>query len=179
LYSTTLDATGFQYINPLSGDTFGDGSELGLPDLNGTSFPGGGGGQSGGGQGSGNSGCIVPRVLSVIPGAQSTGTAQNQGGHQQTNFTFSGNLSTFAPIAPSSFSIFGINNGYRFGGVFFSLHINSVNFNPITNTTSFQGHEDIFNPATGLLGILGHGVIDLGFGTIFFNHSSRLDRRCP
>jgi hypothetical protein len=76
-------------------------------------------------------------------------------------------LSNFAPITSSAFSVFGINNGYRFGGVFFSLHVNSVTFNPVTNTTSFQGHEDIFNPATGLFGLLGHTVVDLGIGTLF------------
>src|SRR5579859_90043 len=170
LYSTKLTTDGFAYLNPNNGDTFSGGSELGLPNLDdsgGFPFP-----TSSGGQGSsGNSGCVVPRVLSIIPGAQPTGTGQNQGGHQQTNFTFSGNLAAFAPMAPNAFLIFGVSNGYRFGGVFFSLHVNSVNFNPITNTTSFQGHEDMFNPATGLFGILGHTVVDLGVGTLFFNHS--------
>jgi RHS repeat-associated protein len=178
LYQTTYTTEGWSYINPLNGDSFTDGSELGLPNLGDPLADDGSGNGSGGGQGSGNSGCIVPRVLAVIPQAQPTGAWQNQGGHQQSNFTFSGDLSTFAPIAPKAFSIFGVNNGYRFGGVFFSLHINSVSFNPIANETSFQGHEDVFNPATGLFGIVGHTVVDLGIGTLFFNHSSRLDRGC-
>jgi RHS repeat-associated protein len=179
IYLLSATTEGLNFVNPLNGDLFSDGSELGLPALEdplGLFADNGSGNPS---SGSNNAGCIVPRVLAVIPTAHPTGTGQNQGGHQQANFTFSGNLSSFAPITSSAFSVFGINNGYRFGGVLFSLHVNSVTFNPVTNTTSFQGHEDIFNPATGLFGLLGHTVVDLGIGTLFFNHSSSLDRKCP
>jgi hypothetical protein len=40
-----------------------------------------------------------------------------------------------------------------------------------------QGHIDVFNPATGLFGFLGHSIVDVGIGTLLqhlFPHSHGL-----
>jgi RHS repeat-associated protein len=130
---------------------------------------------SGGGGGGGGRTCFTSRVQTAVPDASPTGTSQNQGGHNEINFTAP--ASALGPIQSNAFSIAGVNNGYRIGGLIYSLHINNVT--ALTPTTiGFQAHEDVFNPASGLVGLIGHTVVDLAIGTVFFHHSSNLDGKC-
>jgi hypothetical protein len=55
----------------------------------------------------------------------------------------------------------GHNNGYRANGTFRSVHLNTG-----AQAGTLQGHIDTFNPATGLLGFLGHTVWDVAVGTV-------------
>jgi hypothetical protein len=55
-------------------------------------------------------------------------------------------------------------NGYRIGGVFQSIHANGSN--GVIDPTSFEAHEDLFNPATGLFGAFGHFIFDMMIGHI-------------
>jgi hypothetical protein len=77
-------------------------------------------------------------------------------------------------------SFFGAN-GYRNSALFWSIHVNGqygVQLSPNGPFTDIQAHIDLFNPSTGLLGILGHGIWDLGIGSLLFRHSSALDPGC-
>jgi hypothetical protein len=174
---TTPYASSFAYNAPgqLTGFTFGNGVTASTLQYVAGLFPslspsGGGGGGGGGGRT-----CFTSRVQTAVPDASPTGTSQNQGGHNEINFTAP--ASALGPIQSNAFSIAGVNNGYRIGGLIYSLHINNVT--ALTPTTiGFQAHEDVFNPASGLVGLIGHTVVDLAIGTVFFHHSSNLDGKC-
>ena len=140
--------------------------------------PGGAGGGPGSGGGKNNTACVAARVSQAIPGAQFASTGNDVGGHQQTWFSISTvSAADLNALAPSAFSIFGVNNGYRFGGVFMSLHANNLTLTP-TGDILFQAHIDVFNPATGLFGMLGHALVDLGIGNLFFHQRNGLDPAC-
>ena len=63
------------------------------------------------------------------------------------------------------FSFLGIvHNGYRTGSVFQSIHANGPG--GIPDPTNFEVHEDLLNPASGLFGALGHGLVDYGLGKL-------------
>ena len=46
-----------------------------------------------------------------------------------------------------------------------------------TGVLEVQAHFDIFNPASGVFGFIGHGIIELGGGSLFFRNSTALDPR--
>jgi hypothetical protein len=180
-YPIVYTEDGFAYKNPSNGDTFSSASELGLPSLDDPLglFPYSGGGNqsaSSGGGGGSNQSCVVSRVThtQAISGAQYSGPGIALNGHQQTLFTLS--QASFQSLGPA-FSPFGINNGYRFGGVFFSLHANNFTTLP-TGGMQFEAHFDVLNPATGLFGIVGHTIVDGGIGRLLFHRSNGLDRAC-
>ncbi len=119
--------------------------------------------------------CFVQRIEALIPGAQYLGPGNSVGGHQQ--YLFSAPIATLNPyFQSSSFSLLGHANGIRLGGVLHSLHAND--FSPSAqdpSATLFETHGDLFNPATGLLGLFGHGVVDYGIGKI---PGVNLDGKC-
>ena len=61
------------------------------------------------------------------------------------------------------------------------IHINGRNGSKLdaraTGDLRVQAHVDIFNPNSGILGLIGHGIIELGGGSIFFRNSTALDPR--
>jgi hypothetical protein len=181
LYQITLTTEGWFYINPATGNTFSDGSEYGLPALpDDTPDYSLGGSSPGGVPGSGPGGhtCQQNRILNAIPGATLTSYDVNQGGHEQIGIDTTAADLTDAGFSP--FSLFGAN-GYRNSVVLWSVHCNGQfgsQLGPGGPFTNIQCHIDAFNPATGLFGIFGHGIWDLGVGSLFFKHSSRLDPRC-
>jgi hypothetical protein len=131
--------------------------------------------------------CQQNRILNAIPGATLTGSETDEGGHHQVGINTTG--AQLAAAGLNSFSLFGfVPNGYRDSNVFWSIHVNAfggvghqlTSGGPFNNV---QGHIDLFNPNAPfplniIIGMPGHGVWDLGIGTLFFHHSSRLDPRC-
>jgi hypothetical protein len=104
--------------------------------------------------------------------------AANQGGHEQFGIN-----TTVADLAAAGFAPFSLlgANGYRNNAVFWSIHVNGQYGAQLTANGSFtniQAHIDLFNPATGLLGILGRGIVDLSIGSLFISHSNALDPSC-
>lgn len=181
LYLRSLSTEGWGYINPLNGDVFYGGSEYGLPDLGeGNDTVPAGSAVVGSAGGSGTLTCPQKRILNAIPGAQLSNPPYdvNQGGHEQMGISTTAADLTAAGFAP--FSLFGAN-GYRDSAVFWSIHVNGQYGAQLTANgpfTSIQAHIDLFNPSTGLFGILGHATWDLGIGSLFFHHSSALDPSC-
>jgi len=61
------------------------------------------------------------------------------------------------------------------------IHINGRNVSRLdanaTGVLEVQAHVDIFNPNNGVFGFIGHGIVELGFGSIFLRHSTALDPR--
>jgi RHS repeat-associated protein len=101
--------------------------------------------------------CPQQRILNAT-GLTPQGPPISVGGHNQFPVTMRPGQQ---PPGFSPFKIFGINNGYRTTNTLKSVHISVNGSQPGT----YQAHIDIFNPATGLLGILGHLVWDMGLGT--------------
>jgi len=178
LYTFRGTVEGGAFVNPLNGELFTDGSELGLPDLGDSyPFPNSSTGQGGSNSGGGPS-CQQNRILNLIPGATLTSYDTNQGGHEQIGIN-----TTAAGLAAAGFAPFSLlgANGYRNGSMFWSIHVNGQYGAQLTGNgpfTDIQAHIDLFNPATGLLGIVGHGIWDLGVGSLLFNRSNALDPRC-
>jgi hypothetical protein len=126
--------------------------------------------------------CLAQRVANAIPGSQLTGGETPQGGHEQFNIATTPAQLSAAGFTP--FKVFGIfANGYHNGSLFLQVHVNGQGGNQLTGDMSgvlnVQGHIDVFNPAAGYgVGLLLHGIYDLGIGSLFFKHSARLDPGC-
>ncbi|MGA7219443.1 MAG: RHS repeat-associated core domain-containing protein [Candidatus Sulfotelmatobacter sp.] len=171
---------GAVYVAP-NGETLNasDVQELGLTALSAADTPDYSlSGPGGPGGGTGGHTCPQNRILNAIPGATPTSYDVNQGGHEQIGIDTT--AADLADAGFSAFSLFGAN-GYRNSAVLRSVHCNGQygaqlgSGGPFTN---IQCHIDAFNPATGLFGILGHAIWELGAGSLFFKNSSRLDPRC-
>ena len=61
------------------------------------------------------------------------------------------------------------------------IHINGRNGSRLdanaTGVLEVQAHVDIFNPNSGILGFISHGIVEFGFGSIFLRHGTALDPR--
>jgi hypothetical protein len=98
-----------------------------------------------------------------MPGSQYLGPGDFVDGHQEYNF--SAPPSDFGSNGLTSFKFIGLfPNGYRTAGVFNSLHANGRG--GIPSPANFEIHEDVLNPASGLFGALGHGIVDYGIGKL-------------
>jgi RHS repeat-associated protein len=107
--------------------------------------------------------CFVQRAQNILPNSQYLGPGDFVDGHQQ--YYFSAPASDFGTNGLNSFSFLGIvPNGYRTGSVFQSIHANGPH--GIPNPTYFEIHEDLMNPASGLFGAVGHGLLDYGLGKL-------------
>jgi hypothetical protein len=126
--------------------------------------------------------CLAQRVSNAIPGSQLTGGETAQGGHEQFNIATTPAQLSAAGFAP--FKVLGIfSNGYRNGALFLQVHVNGQGGAELDGGSSgvlnVQGHFDVFNPAAGYgVGLLLHGIYDLGVGSLFFKHSAGLDPGC-
>jgi hypothetical protein len=107
--------------------------------------------------------CKQQRILNAIPGATLTNpldtTGQSVGEHTEFGITVTADQLQADGFSP--FSIFGVNNGYRNGGVVMQVHANGSGGLVVS-----QAHIDTFNPASGLFGIIGHSIWDLGIGSL-------------
>ena len=107
--------------------------------------------------------CFVQRAQNALPNSQYLGPGDFVDGHQ--HYLFSAPASDFGSNGLNSFSFLGIvPNGYRTGSVFQSIHVNGPG--GIPDPTNFEIHEDLLNPASGLFGALGHGLVDYGLGKL-------------
>jgi hypothetical protein len=121
-------------------------------------------------------------VCANINGNNAKGCATRQGGHEQFNITTTPGQLAAAGFSP--FNVLGIvPNGYHNNSLFMQVHVNGQNGSQLDGATTgvlnVQAHIDVFNPAAGHgVGLVLHGFWDLGVGSIFFRHSSRLDPAC-
>jgi RHS repeat-associated protein len=125
--------------------------------------------------------CHENRIMADLGAVQFTGYNANQGGHQE--FGISTNADQLTALRFHAYSFAGlVKNGFRPNSysVFWSYHINGINgqIGPGDPLGWVQIHNDVFNPDSGLLGILGHAIWDLGIGSLIFGHSSALDPGC-
>jgi hypothetical protein len=123
------------------------------------------------------------RILASLPKGVTitdpTATILGVGAHSEyflSNVSITSLTSTsggFSPFVP-----LGHKDGYHNAGVINAVH---VNYGSGTNASLLQGHIDIFNPSTGLFGLLGHGIVDFGVGqllNLFFPGNHILDPGC-
>jgi hypothetical protein len=117
--------------------------------------------------------CQQNRILNAVPGSTLTDPndtiGTSVGGHSQFGINVTTDQLSAAGFTP--FNPFGHADGYHNGNVFFQVHDNGA------GGIVTQGHIDVFNPATGLFGFLGHSIVDVGIGTLLqhlFPHSHGL-----
>jgi RHS repeat-associated protein len=180
IYRLMLDQEGWHYLNPLNGESFEDGSEIGLPALPTLGDSGSG---ANNGPGAGTAGCIAKGLQSAFPGSTvSTGTPAGEvGGHWNFNVTLQ---------FPSQFgfnqfnSLYSASGGWpppaRFGpGP--ALHLENLgDFGDGSFGVVGTAHIDLFNPDTGLGGIAGHLSVDGAWGHIVQLFGGNIDpKRCP
>jgi RHS repeat-associated protein len=122
---------------------------------------------------------VEQRIQDAIPGAEITGGTRVQGGHLQVNIRVTRDQLDAAGFTP--YEIFGKANGYRNGFLFMQVHVNGRDKSRLDASASgvlrVQAHIDIFNPASGLIGLIGHGIVELVGGSLFFSKSTALDPR--
>jgi hypothetical protein len=75
-------------------------------------------------------------------------------------------------LLPSDTSKNGFGPGVRLGG---GLHAENARIDPRTGRLTVTSHIDRFNPNNGLGPMVGHAVVDVFIGTVFFRHSAGLD----
>jgi hypothetical protein len=117
--------------------------------------------------------CQQNRILNAVPGSTLTNpndtVGTSVGGHNQFGINVTTDQLSAAGFTP--FNPFGVSDGFHNGNIFFQVHDNGA------GGIVTQGHIDVFNPATGLFGFLGHSIVDVGIGTLLqhlFPHSHGL-----
>lgn len=127
--------------------------------------------------------CTVDNALAAVPGAAPNGINTPVNGHLEVGIDVSA-----ATLQADGFQFFQTPfgpNGYRAGNVIISAHVNGsgselspASFQNAPNgIVTAQVHFDIFNPSTGLFGIIGHTIWDWLIGHLFA-HSATLDPGC-
>ena len=120
----------------------------------------------------------MPGVTKATP----TGASFNKGGHRNETdaltFKTPEEQAKFLQEAsrkgllPSDVSQNGFGPGVRLDG---GLHAENARIDPLTGRLTVTSHIDRFNPNNGLGPMVGHAVVDVFIGTVFFRHSNGLD----
>lgn len=124
----------------------------------------------------------VPGVASVTPAPDPT-RDKAIGGHQNETdaLTFKTPEDQAKFLAESSrqrtipgdVSENGFGPGVRLPG---GLHVEQGRVDPVTGQFLVTSHIDRFNPNNGLGPLVGHAVVDVFIGTVFFHHTAGLDQ---
>jgi RHS repeat-associated protein len=121
----------------------------------------------------------VPGVATVTPTADKP---FDQGGHKNETdaltFKTPEDQAKFLAeasrkgLAPGDVSKNGFGPGVRLDG---GLHAEKARLDPLTGRLTVTSHIDRFNPNNGLGPMVGHAVVDVFIGSVFFRHSAGLD----
>ena len=120
----------------------------------------------------------MPGAATVTPTAD---PSFNKGGHKNETDALTFNTpedkakfeaEASKGLLPSDASKNGFGPGVRLDG---GLHAENARVDPVTGSVVVTSHIDRFNPNNGLAPMVGHFVVDVFIGSVFFNHSNGLD----
>jgi len=129
----------------------------------------------------------IANALGALPGVASVTPTGDpsfaQGGHKNETESLSFSspkdeatllaTSSRKGLLPSGVSENGFGPGVRLSG---GLHVENGRLDPVTGNLMVTSHIDRFNANNGLAPLIGHFVVDVFIGTVFFHHTAGLDQ---